>query len=121
MASSLDGFMDIVVVADQVVRQGTLRRKVMPSLLSRLGALGLWLVRAIIGGVATTSSYQWGMSIEVIPVGVGVVWDGWESAMWRREAKLSACCLRMMRKSRFASFNLLLVFGSTMSEMSSRQ
>ena len=57
MSSSLNGVKDIVGVTDPMVSRRTPRRKVVPSLLPRLGALGSWAVRAIAGGVATASSH----------------------------------------------------------------
>ena len=71
VASGLDGVTNVAVVVDPVVRGGTPRRKVMPSLLLRLGAPGLWLVRAIVGGVTAAFSCWWGMSIGAVPVGGG--------------------------------------------------
>ena len=54
VVSSLDGVMDITVIADLVARQGMPMRKVVPSLLLRLGTLGPRLIRAVARGVATT-------------------------------------------------------------------
>ena len=51
---------------------------------------------------------------------VAIVWDGGESVAWRQEAELSAYCLRVTQRSRFASFSRLLVFRPDMLEMSSR-
>ena len=63
VALGLDGVTDITVVVDPVARGGTPRRKIAPSLLTRLGALGTWLVRAIAGGVTAASPCWWGVSI----------------------------------------------------------
>jgi hypothetical protein len=60
VASSLDGVMDVAVVVDPMAREGTPWRKVTSSLLSRLGALGLWPIRAFIGGV-TAAPFAHGM------------------------------------------------------------
>jgi hypothetical protein len=68
MASGLDGVTD---VANLVERWGTLRRKVMPSLLARLGTLGPRPVRAVAGDVVVASSSQWGVSVGAVPIGSG--------------------------------------------------
>ena len=67
----LDGVMDITIIADLVACGGTLRRKVMPLLLPRLGALSLWIVRVVAGVVSAASSHRWGMRVGVLPVGGG--------------------------------------------------
>ena len=51
----LDGITDVAVVSDQVVCGRAPRRKVVPSLLPRLGAPGPPPVGAVAGGVAATS------------------------------------------------------------------
>ena len=71
VAPGLDGVADVAVIADPVVRGGTPRRKVAPSLLPGLGTLSLRPVGAVVGGVATASPCLWGMSIGVVPVGGG--------------------------------------------------
>jgi hypothetical protein len=55
VVSGLDGVKDVVVVIDPVVRGRMSRRKVTPSLLSRLGALSLRLVKAVARGVTAAS------------------------------------------------------------------
>ena len=103
MAPGLD---DVAIVADPMAREGTPRRKVTPSLLSRPSASSLWLVRAVARGVAVASPRWWGVSI---------------GAARHQDAKLSTYCLRAMQSYHFASFSRSLVFGSGVSEMSSRQ
>ena len=77
MALGLDGVADIAIVADPVPREGTPRRKVVPSLLPRFGVPGPWPVRAIAGGITAASSYQWGMSVRAVPIGGGRLgWPG---------------------------------------------
>jgi hypothetical protein len=61
------------------------------------------------------------LPVEHPPSAMAVVWDGRESAMRHREAKLSTCCSRVTWRSHFTLFSHSLVFGSGMSEMSSRQ
>ena len=73
MVPSLDGIMEIVVVADLVLCGGTLRRKVTPLLLPRLGALGPWLVEAIARGVAAAPCCPWGVSIGAPPLVMAII------------------------------------------------
>jgi hypothetical protein len=54
-------------------------------------------------------------------LGVAAIWDGRESAAWRWDAELLACCSWATQRSCFALFSCSLVFGSGMLEMSSRQ
>jgi hypothetical protein len=71
VASSLDGVADVTVVADLVVHEGTPRRKIAPSLQSRLGTLGPRLFRAVTGGVTVAPRCLWGVSVGAPPVGGG--------------------------------------------------
>jgi hypothetical protein len=71
MVPSLNGVVDVRVIADPVPHRGTARRKVAPSLQPRLGALGPWSVGAIAGGVAATPYRSWGVSVIANPVGGG--------------------------------------------------
>jgi hypothetical protein len=71
VASGLDGVTDIAVVADPMARGGTLRRKAVPSLLSRLGALGPWPIKTVARDVDATSSHLWGVSVGAVPIGSG--------------------------------------------------
>jgi hypothetical protein len=71
VAPSLDGVADVAVVAIPMACGVTPRRKVTPLLLSRLGAPSLRPVRAVVGGVATTSPHRWGVNVGVAPVGGG--------------------------------------------------
>jgi hypothetical protein len=69
---SLDGVMDVVVVTNSVPHGGgTLGRKVMPSLLPRLGAIGPQPVRAIARGVTTAPHRLPSVSVGMPPVGSG--------------------------------------------------
>jgi hypothetical protein len=83
MAHGFNGVADIVVIADLVARGEMLRRKVTHTLLPRLGALGPWPVRAIIGGVATIPPAYGVCASERSPLGVAIIWDGWESTARR--------------------------------------
>jgi hypothetical protein len=51
VAPGFDGVMDVAGVANPVAHGETLRRKVTPSLLLRLGAPDPWPVEAVAGGV----------------------------------------------------------------------
>jgi hypothetical protein len=70
VASGLDGVTDVAVVADPMARGGP-RRKVVPSLLSRLGALGSWPIKTVGRDVDAASSHLWGVSVGAVPVGSG--------------------------------------------------
>ena len=69
MAPGLDGVIDIAVIADPLAHGGTPGRKVPPSLLLRLGALGSWPIGVVAKGVTAASLYLWGVSIGAVPVG----------------------------------------------------
>jgi hypothetical protein len=71
VASGLDGVTDVAVVADPMAHGGTPRRKVVPSLLSRLGALGPWPIKTVARDVDAASSHLWGVSVGAVPVGSG--------------------------------------------------
>jgi hypothetical protein len=73
MASSLDGVTDVMVIVDLVACGGTSRRKVVPSLLPRLGTPGPRPAGAVIGGIAAASCRLWGMSIRAPLLVVAVV------------------------------------------------
>jgi hypothetical protein len=71
MASSLNGVTDVAVITDPVACEGgTLRRKVMSSLLPRLGTLGQ-LIRAVARGVAAASHRLQGMNVGAPSIGGG--------------------------------------------------
>jgi hypothetical protein len=73
MASSLDGVTDVMVIIDLVACGGTLRRKVMPSLLPRLGASSLWPVEVVARGVTACPRRLRGVSIGAPPLAVVVI------------------------------------------------
>ena len=55
--------MDVIVIVDPVARRGTPRRKVMPSLLLRLGTLGPSPIGVVAKGVAAAPPYLWGVCV----------------------------------------------------------
>ena len=71
VAPGLDGVANVAVVIDPVPHRGTSRRKAAPSLLSGLGTLGPWPVRAVAEGVTAAPRHLRGVSIEATPVGGG--------------------------------------------------
>jgi hypothetical protein len=71
VAPGLNGVVNVMVVTDLVTRGGTPRRKVMPLLLLRLGALGPWPVRAVARSVIAASPCLWGVGVRVVPIESG--------------------------------------------------
>jgi hypothetical protein len=71
VAPGLDGVLDGMVIANLVAHGGTTRRKVAPSLLPRLGALGPRLVEAIAKGVTTAPRCLLDVSVGEPPVSGG--------------------------------------------------
>jgi hypothetical protein len=67
VAPSLDDVIDVMVIANLVPHRGTLRRKVMPLLLPRLGTLGPHPVKAIARGVTAAPGHLRGVSIKAPP------------------------------------------------------
>ena len=63
----LDGVTDVAVIVDLVVHGGRPRRKVVPSLLPRLGTLGPWPVGAVAKGITIAPHRMWGVSIKMPP------------------------------------------------------
>ena len=57
VAPGLDGIADVAVVADMVVRGGTPRGKLAPSLLTGLGTPGPWTAGATTRGVAAAFAH----------------------------------------------------------------
>jgi hypothetical protein len=82
MASGLDSVADVVDVtgvADLVVCRRVSRGKLVPLLLSVLGAPGLRSVRAAARGVTAASAPRWGVCVKAVPLTVVVSWDDRES------------------------------------------
>jgi hypothetical protein len=76
VAPSLDGVVDIAVIADLVAREETPKGRLVPSLLLGHGAPGLRAVGATARKVTTASGHRRGMHVGVIPIGDGR-WLGW--------------------------------------------
>jgi hypothetical protein len=73
VVSGLNGVTDVAVVANPMAHREMLRRKVVPSLLPRLGTPGPRPAGAVIGGIAAASCRLWGMSIRAPLLVVAVV------------------------------------------------
>jgi hypothetical protein len=71
MAPGLDGVANVMVIADPMACGGTPWRKVMPSLLPRLGALGPWPVKVVARGVTAAPHHLWGVSVGAPSIGSG--------------------------------------------------
>jgi hypothetical protein len=98
MVPSFDGVTNIVIVTDPMMRGGTPRRKVTPSLLLRLGAPGSWPVRAVAKGVTAAPPTCGACASKQSPLGVAIIWDDRENMAWHWDAELLTCCSWVTRR-----------------------